>query len=40
MTAPTALPPSEEATCDSLAFSPTGTIDTSVVSGSASSSSR
>ncbi len=40
ITAPTALPPSAEASCDCLALRPTGTIDTRVVSGSASSSLR
>ena len=40
ITAPTALPPSAEATCDCLALRPTGTIATSGASGSASSSSR
>ena len=37
---PTALPPSAEASWDCLALRPTGTIDTSELSGSASSSVR
>jgi hypothetical protein len=40
ITDPTALPPSVEARCDSLALRPTGTMATSGASGSASSSSR
>ena len=40
ITAPTALPPSADGRWDSLAFSPTGTIATSGVSGSASFSMR
>ena len=40
MTEPTALPPSPDANWDSLALRPTGTIEISVASGSASSSER
>ena len=40
MTAPMAFPPSPEAESARLAFSPTGTIETSGASGSASCSSR
>ena len=40
ITAPTALPPSSEAEPDCLAFSPTGTIETSGASGRASCSIR
>ena len=40
ITEPTALPPSAEASPDCLALRPTGTIETRVVSGSASRSAR
>jgi len=40
ITEPSALPPDTDATCDSFAFSPTGTIATSGLSGRAPSSVR